>query len=60
MKINGEIVLNPRLNDYFEMYAGTSGFSFLQNIADGSQPKAIFNPLDKSVEFFWDLDTPNF
>ena len=35
------MVLNPRLNGYFEMYAGTSGFSFLQNIVDGSQPIAI-------------------
>ena len=41
------------------MYAGTSGFSFLQNIVDGSQPVAISNPLDKSVEFFGDLDIPN-
>ena len=53
LKENDEIVLNPRLNGYFEMYAGTSGFSFLQNIVDGSQPIAIFNSLDKSVEFFW-------
>ena len=59
LKINGEVVLNPRLNYYFEMYAGTSGFSFLQNIVDGSQPIAIFNYLDKSVEFFGELDIPN-
>ena len=42
------------------MYAGTSGFSFLQNIVDGSQPIAMFNSLDKSVEFFGDLDILNF
>ena len=42
------------------MYAGTSGITFLQNIVDGSQQIAIFNPLDKSVEFFGGLDTPNF
>ena len=60
LEISDEIVLNPRLNCYFELYAGTSGFTFLQNIADGSQPRAIFNSLDKSVEFFGDLDTPNF
>ena len=42
------------------MYAGTSGFSFLQNIVDGSQPIAISNSIDKSVEFFGDLDIPNF
>ena len=60
MAINDEIVLNPRLNCYFELYAGTSGITFLQNIVDGSQPIAMFNSLDKSVEFFGDLDIPNF
>ena len=60
MEVNDEIVLNPRLNGYFELYAGTSGITFLQNIVDGSQPIAIFNSLDKSVEFFGDLDIPNF
>ena len=42
------------------MYAGTSGITFLQNTVDGSQPIAIFNSLDKSVEFLGDLDIPNF
>ena len=51
LTINDEIGSNPRLNGYFELYAGTSGFTFLQNIVDGSQPIAIFNYLDKSVEF---------
>ena len=60
LKINDEIVFNPRVNGYFEMYAGTSDFTFLQNIVDGSQPIAIFKSLDKSVEFFGDLDIPNF
>ena len=55
-----EIVLHPRLNTYFELYAGTSGITILQNIVDGAQPIAIFNSLDKSVEFFGDLDIPNF
>uniref|UniRef100_UPI004049C80D tail fiber domain-containing protein n=1 Tax=Flavobacterium sp. TaxID=239 RepID=UPI004049C80D len=59
-KINDETFLNPRVNGYFELYAGTSGFAFLQNQQDGSQPIAIFNSLDKSVEFFGDLDIPNF
>ena len=59
MEITDEIVLNPRVNGYFEMYAGTSGFSFLQNIVDGSQPIAMFNSLDKSVEVFGELDIPN-
>ena len=36
-----------------------NGISFLQHNSDGSQPIAIFNPLDKSVEFFVDLDIPN-
>ena len=58
--INGELVLNPRLNDYFELYAGTSGITFLQNTVDGSQPTAIFNSLGKSILFFCDLDIPNF
>ena len=60
LKINDEIFLQPRLNGYFELYAGTSGISFLQNISDGAQPIAIFNSLDKSVEFFGNLDIPNF
>ena len=42
LKINDEIVLNPRVNGYFEIYAGTSGITFLQNTVDGSQPIAIF------------------
>ena len=42
------------------MYAGTSGITFLQNTVDGSQPIAIFNSLDKSVEFFGNVNVPNF
>ena len=49
LKINDEVVLNPRLNGYVELYAGTPGITFLQNIVDGSQPIASFNTLDKSV-----------
>ena len=45
-------MLNPRLNGHFEMYAGTSGITFLQNIVDGSQPIAIFYSLNKSIELF--------
>ena len=60
MGINDEIVLNPRLNDYFEIYTGTSGFTLLQNIVEGSQPIVISSSLDKSVEFFGDSDIPNF
>ena len=59
LETSDEIVLNPRLNCYFELYAGTSGITFLQNTVDGSQPIAIFNSLDKSVEFFCDLNIPN-
>ena len=36
---------------YFEIYAGTSGSIFLQNIADGGQPLAISNSLDQSIDF---------
>ena len=42
LKINDEIVLNPRVNGHVELHAGTSGFTFLQNIVDGSQPLAFF------------------
>ena len=42
------------------MYAAPNGISMLQHISDGSQSIAIFNSLDKSVEFFGDLDIPNF
>ena len=58
-KINDEIILNPRWNGYFEIYAGTSGIIFLQSTVDGSQPMAIFSSLNKSVEFFGDLGIPN-
>ena len=60
LNINDEVVLSPRLNWYLEYYAATSGFTFLQNIVDDSQPTAIFNSLDKGVEFFGDLDISSF
>ena len=40
------------LNGYVKLHAGASGFSFLQNIVDGSQPTSAFSSLDKSIEFF--------
>ena len=49
INMNDEIIVNPMLNGYFELHAGTSGFSFLQNIADGSQPITVFNSLNKSA-----------
>ena len=58
-QINDEVVLNPRLNVYFEMYAAPNGTSILQNIVDGSQPIAFFNSLNKSVKSFRNLDIPN-
>lgn len=59
-KVNGEIVMNLRSGGvYFEMYAGTSGFAFLQNINDGGQPIAILSSLDRFIEFFVDVDIPN-
>ena len=60
LKINGEVVLHPRLNWHVELHAATSSFAFLQNTVDGSQPIAISNSLDKSVEFFGGFDTPDF
>ena len=44
-----EIIWNSMLNGYFELHAGASGCSFLQNTVDGSQPIAIFNPLNKTI-----------
>ena len=43
------------LNDMLEHQV----LHFLQSIVGGSQPIAMFNALDKSVEFFGDLDIPN-
>ena len=61
LKVNGEMVINPRAYGIqFERYAATSGFAFLQNQQDGAQPIAISNSLNKSVEFFGDLDIPDF
>ena len=60
LTINNEAFLNPRVNGYFEMDAAPNGISILQHISDGSQPIAIFNSLDKSVEFLGDLGIPNF
>ena len=60
LKINDEIVLNPRVNCYFEIYSAPNGISFLQHNPNGSQPLAFFNSFDKSIEFFGDLDIPNF
>ena len=60
LEMNDELVLNPRVNGYFEIYSAPNGISFLQHNSDGSQPIAIFHSLDKSVEFFWNLDIPNF
>ena len=47
LNINNEAFLNPRVNDYFEMYAAPNGISILQHISNGSPPIAIFNSLDK-------------
>ena len=42
------------------MYAAPNGISILQHISNGSQPIAIFNSINKSVESCGDLDIPNF
>ena len=34
----------------FALHAGTSGFTFLQNIVDGFQPVATFNSSGKSID----------
>ena len=61
LNINDEIVMSPRAYGIqFDMYAGTSGFAFLQNQRDGAQPIAIFNSIDQSVEFSGDVNIPNF
>ena len=60
LKNNNEALLNPRVNGYFETYAAPNSISILQHVSDGSQPIAMFNSLDKSVEFFGGLDIPNF
>ena len=60
LTINNEPFLNPRVSGYYEIYAAPNGISLLQHSSDGSQPIAIFNSLDKSVEFFGNLDIPNF
>ena len=60
LTVNNEPFLNPRVNGYCEMYAAPNGISLLQHSSDGSQPIAIFNSLDKSVEFFGNLDILNF
>ena len=60
IKVNDEIVMHSRAYGIqFEMYAWTSGFAFLQNQQDGAQPIAIFNSLDRSIEFFGDCYTPS-
>ena len=60
LTINNEPFLNPRVSGYYEIYAAPNGISLLQHSSDGSQPIAIFNSLDKSVEFFGNLNIPNF
>ena len=43
--------MHPRAyGTQFAMYAGTSGFAFLQNQQDGGQPIAIFDLLDRSCD----------
>ena len=51
LKVHDEIVLNPKVNCYLEIYSAPNGISFIQHNSDGSQPITIFNSLDKSVEF---------
>ena len=59
LAMNNEPFLNPRVNGYYEMYSAPNGISLLQHSSVGSQPIVMFSSLDKSVDFFGDLDIPN-
>ena len=61
LKINGEMVLNPRAYDgaVFEMGSGTCNFTFLQNTLHGGAPIAQFYSPTKSCTFHGDCQIPN-
>jgi len=59
LKISNEPYLNPRVNGYVEMYGGPMGISFLQHTSAGAQPIVTFNSINKSVDFFGNLNIPN-
>ena len=61
IKINNEIVLNPRAYDnaVFEMISGTDNFAFRQNTIHGGQPIAQFYSSTKVCTFHGDCQIPN-
>ena len=61
IKINNEIVLNPRAYDgaVFEMIPGTDNFVFRQNTIHGGQPIAQFYSSTKVCTFHGDCQIPN-
>ena len=61
LKVNGEVVLNPRNYDgaVFEMSSGTDSFIFLQNTIHGGAPIAQFCSPTKVCTFHSDCQVPN-
>ena len=61
IRINGEIVVNPRAYDgaVFDMLSGTDNFAFRQNIIHGGQPIAQFYSSTKVCTFHGDCQIPN-
>ena len=62
IKINGEIVLNPRAYDgaVFEMLSGIDNFTFRQNATHGGGPIAQFHSSAKACTFHGDCSVPIF
>ena len=61
IKINNEIVLNPRAYDnaVFEMISGTDNFAFRQNTIHGGQPIIQFHSSAKACKIYGGCDIPN-
>ena len=61
LKINGEMVLNPRNSDgaVFEMSSGTDNFTFLQNTFHGGAPIAQLYSSTKVCTFHGGCQIPN-
>ena len=62
MKINNEIVLNPRAYDgaVFEIISGTDNFAFRQNSIHGGTPTAHLYSSTKECTFYVDCSIPDF
>ena len=61
LKINNEIVLNPRAYDgaVFEMVSGTDNYAYSQNTTHGGQPIAQFYSSTKACTFHGSCQIPN-